>query len=91
MAVKMVSAALRKVFGTRNERLVKRYMRLVDEVSANEPEILKLTDAEIRAKTEEFKKRVAAGEKPKEMIPEVFAVGIDDGLYNSARRSRITT
>jgi preprotein translocase subunit SecA len=74
MAVKAVSKALKKVFGTRNERLVKRYLRLVDQVSAREDEVRGLSDAELRARTDEFKQRVADGENAKDMIPEVFAV-----------------
>jgi len=74
MAVPVISPALRKVFGTRNERLVKRYLRIVDQVSALEGEISKLTDAELRAKTDEFRKRIEEGEKARDLIPEVFAV-----------------
>ena len=74
MGVPVVSPVLRKVFGTRNERLVKRYLRIVDRVSALEPETCKLTDAELRAKTDEFRRRVKDGEKPRDLIPEVFAV-----------------
>ncbi len=74
MAVKAFSAVLKKVFGTRNERLVKRYLRIVDQVSAREPEVRALTDAGLRSRTDEYKKRIADGEKPKDMIPEVFAV-----------------
>ena len=74
MAVPVISPALRKVFGTRNERLVKRYLRIVDQVSALEGEISKLTDAQLRAKTDEFRKRIEEGEKARDLIPEVFAV-----------------
>ncbi|MHC5113628.1 MAG: preprotein translocase subunit SecA, partial [Planctomycetota bacterium] len=74
MAVKVVSAVMKKVFGTRNERLVKRYLRIVDSVSAGEAEVRALSDAELRAKTDEFRRRIADGEKPRDMIPEIFAV-----------------
>ncbi|MCP3903855.1 MAG: preprotein translocase subunit SecA [Planctomycetes bacterium] len=74
MAVKVVSAVMKKVFGTRNERLVKRYLRIVDLVSAGEAEVSVLSDEELRAKTDEFKRRIVDGEKARDMIPEIFAV-----------------
>jgi preprotein translocase subunit SecA len=74
MAIPVVGTAMKKVFGTRNERLVKRYLRIVDEVSSHEHEISRFTDAELRAKTDEFRRRLEQGEKPRDTIPEVFAV-----------------
>ncbi len=74
MGVPVVSAAMRKVFGTRNERMVKRFQRVVEQVNAFEPQIIVLSDSEIRAKSDVFGKRIAAGEKPTEIMPEVFAV-----------------
>jgi preprotein translocase subunit SecA len=74
MAVKAFSTVLRKVFGSRNERMVKRYLRIVDQVSAREGDVSALTDAELRARTAEFRGRLQAGESATTMIPEVFAV-----------------
>jgi preprotein translocase subunit SecA len=74
MGFPIVPTVLRKVFGTRNERLVKRYLRVVDQVSALEDGIVVLTDAELRAKTDEFRRRLKQGEKPTSLLPEVFAV-----------------
>ena len=54
MAVKAFSTALKKVFGTRNERLVKRYLRIVDQVSAREGDVRGLSDAELRAQTDKL-------------------------------------
>ena len=54
----MVTDLLKKVFGSRNERLLKQYRRVVREINALEPRTEKLTDAELRAKTEEFRKRI---------------------------------
>ncbi|MGO8708514.1 MAG: preprotein translocase subunit SecA, partial [Terracidiphilus sp.] len=80
---------LTKIFGTANERLIKRLMPIVIQISAMEPEIKKLSDEELRAKTAEFKSRVAArldgiddadakkeAEKAAldEILPEAFAV-----------------
>jgi preprotein translocase subunit SecA len=53
----MVTGLLRKVFGSRNERLLKQYRRVVREINALEPRIEKLTDDQLRAKTEEFRAR----------------------------------
>ena len=64
---------VRVTLGTKNQRDVKRYLKIVDQVNALEPETRRLTDAQLRAKTEEFRTRVAGGEKPYAMIPEIFA------------------
>ena len=74
MAIPVVSKVARKVFGTRNDRLVKRYLSIVDQVSACEGQMRQLDDATLREKTEEFKKRIADGAKTTDMLPEVFAV-----------------
>ncbi len=74
MAFPVVSSVARKVFGTRNERLVKRYLNIVDRVSALEAETRQLDDQALRAKTDEFKQRIADGAKTTDMLPEVFAV-----------------
>ncbi len=54
----MISAVLRKIFGSRNERLLKQYGRLVRAINALEPQIAALTDDALRAKTEEFRARI---------------------------------
>ncbi|MCA9289760.1 MAG: preprotein translocase subunit SecA, partial [Phycisphaerales bacterium] len=74
MAVPVIGKVMRKVFGSHNERMVKRYLTIVDEVSSHEAETRLLTDDELRAKTEMFRQRVADGAKPTDLIPEVFAV-----------------
>ncbi len=70
----MISFLLKKIFGTKNERELKRMWPIVERVNAFEPEIKKLTDAELRAKTDEFRKRRSAGESLEELLPEAFAV-----------------
>jgi len=65
---------VRITLGTKNQRDVKRYTRIVDAVNALEPEMRRLTDAELRGKTEEFRTRIAGGQKPYDLIPEIFAV-----------------
>src|SRR3970040_2844549 len=54
----MIQTALRKIFGSRNDRLLRQYQRQVRATNALEPQIEKLTDAELRAKTDEFRARV---------------------------------
>lgn len=62
-----------KVFGTYSEREVKRILPIVDQVEALDEEFQKLTDEELRGKTEEFKKRLANGETLDDILPEAFA------------------
>ncbi len=74
MGVPVISTVGRKLFGSRNDRLVKRYLKLVEQVSRREAETRVLTDAELYAKTAEFRKRVVEGESTTDLIPEVFAI-----------------
>ncbi|MCH2136642.1 MAG: preprotein translocase subunit SecA [Phycisphaerales bacterium] len=74
MAIPLVSPLARKLFGTRNDRLVKRYLSIVDEVSSHESVVRSLDDAQLRAKTEEFRTRIDEGASAESLIPEVFAV-----------------
>ena len=75
MAVPVIGSVLKKVFGTRNERMVKHYLNRVEKVNALEEDMRRLTDAQLREKTEEFRKRSKAGETGYDMLPEIFAVG----------------
>ncbi|MEO1551861.1 MAG: preprotein translocase subunit SecA, partial [Pseudomonadota bacterium] len=63
----------RKVFGSQNDRKVKSVRPLVDKINALEPEFQQLSDDEIGFKTEEFQKRLAAGETLDDLLPEAFA------------------
>lgn len=65
---------LTKIFGTRNDRLVRRMLKEVNKINALEDEISKLTDAELRAKTAQFKSRLANNETLEQILPEAFAV-----------------
>jgi preprotein translocase subunit SecA len=65
---------LTQIFGSRNQRLIKQYQKTVREINALEPAMEKLSDAELQAKTPEFKDRIAKGAKPDELMPEAFAV-----------------
>jgi len=65
---------LRRIFGSQNERTLKRLHPLVGQISAFEPALAKLSDADLRAKTDEFKKRLADGVPLDDLLPEAFAV-----------------
>jgi preprotein translocase subunit SecA len=89
----MIQNVLTKIFGSRNERLLKQYGRTVDRINALEADIARLSDAELRAKTDEFRKRLAdriaaAPEEDRltaeregleELLPEAFAVVRETG------------
>jgi preprotein translocase subunit SecA len=70
----MIAAILRKVFGTKHERDVKRMQPAVAQINALEPELQGLDDSGLAAKTDEFRKRVADGEDLDDLLPEAFAV-----------------
>ena len=63
-----------KIFGTHSERELKRIEPIVDKIESLRPEMQKLTDEELRAKTTEFKERLANGETLDDILPEAFAV-----------------
>src|SRR3569833_288570 len=81
----MIAKLLSKVFGSRNERLVKRMHGTVQEINALEPAIAKLSDAELRAKTDEFRKRVTDGATVDSLLPEAFAVAREAGKRGMGR------
>ena len=70
----MLPKFLTTIFGSRNDRLLKQYRRTVDQINALEPQFETLDDAALRAKTEEFRARVAAGTSLDELLPETFAL-----------------
>ncbi len=65
---------MEKIFGTHSSREIKRIMPLVRKINELEPEIQKLTDAQLKEKTNEFKSRLAGGETLDDILPEAFAV-----------------
>ena len=65
---------LTQIFGSRNQRLLKQYQKIVRQINALEPDIEKLSDVELQAKTPEFKQRIASGGKLDDILPEAFAV-----------------
>ena len=65
---------LTKIFGSRNDRLLKQYKASVTRINAMEVELEKLSDDELRGKTLKFKERVGNGEPLDSLLPEAFAV-----------------
>ena len=65
---------LTKLFGSRNDRLLKQYRKTVARINALEPQFEKLSDEQISAKTQEFKERLGKGETLDQLLPEAFAV-----------------
>ena len=70
----MFDELLTKIFGSRNERLIKQYRRKCDAINKLEPAMQALSDEELKAKTQEFRDRIAKGATTDELLPEAFAV-----------------
>ena len=70
----MISTLFKKLFGSRNDRLVKQYAQKVHQINALEPAMQALSDEALRAKTAEFKQRYIDGETLDDLMPEAFAV-----------------
>jgi preprotein translocase subunit SecA len=70
----MIPGLIKKIFGSRNDRLIRQYSQTVSRINAFEPEIEALSDEQLTAKTVEFKQRLAAGETVDDILPEAFAV-----------------
>ena len=78
----MFAAIAHTIFGSANERSLKAYQRRVPEINALEPALAALSDAELQAKTPEFRARLAAGATLTDLLPEAFAV-----VREASRRS----
>ena len=70
----MATTFLTKIFGSRNDRLLKQYRKVAARINALEPDFEKLSDDELRGKTQQFRDRLAAGETLDQILPEAFAV-----------------
>ncbi len=70
----MISGLLKKIFGSRNDRLLKQYNQIVKRINALEPSLQGLSDEALRAKTDEFRQRHTNGESLDDLLPEAFAV-----------------
>jgi len=70
----MIGSALTKIFGSKNERVLKEIKPLVAKINGLEPDVQKLDDAALAAKTVSYKERAAKGESLDSLLPEAFAV-----------------
>ncbi|MGG2395952.1 preprotein translocase subunit SecA [Pseudomonas sp. SH1-B] len=75
----MFAPLLKKLFGSKNEREVKRMLKAVQSVNVLEEQMIALSDDQLRGKTEEFKARLAKGETLDQLLPEAFAVAREAG------------
>jgi preprotein translocase subunit SecA len=82
----MINKVLTKVFGSQHERDVKKLQPLVDEINALEPQMKALSDAELRARTDEFRHRLADGETLDDLLVEAFATVREAGVRTVAMR-----
>ncbi len=78
----MITKVIRKIVGSRNERQIRHMQKTVTGINGLEPESQKLSDAGLRARTDEFRERRAAGESLEQLLPEVFAT-----VREAARRT----
>ncbi|MBM4287098.1 MAG: preprotein translocase subunit SecA [Deltaproteobacteria bacterium] len=76
----MLGYILKRIFGSQNEREIRRLAPLVDRINGLEPEIRSLTDAQLQAQTAVFKERLARGESLEDLLPEAFAVAREASL-----------
>ncbi|MDG5976584.1 preprotein translocase subunit SecA [Hydrogenophaga taeniospiralis CCUG 15921] len=70
----MATNFLTKIFGSRNDRLLKTYRKTVERINGLEPQFEKLSDDELKAQTDVFKRRITDGEALEAILPEAFAV-----------------
>jgi preprotein translocase subunit SecA len=82
MAIASINKWLVKIFGSRNERLVKAYMQSALAAGQYEEQVKGLSDEDLKGKTAEFKQRLQSGSRPEEILPEAFAV-----VREAARRN----
>ena len=82
----MISGLLKKLFGSRNDRLIKQYSQNVQRINALEPATKALSDEALKAKTAEFRQRFAAGETLDVLLPEAFAVVREAGVRSLGMR-----
>src|ERR1700677_59348 len=82
----MLNTVLKKVFGTKNDRVIKSFWPTVHKINALEPEFKKLTDAQLQAKTPEFKERLSKGETLDQLLPEAFAACREAGVRSLGMR-----
>jgi preprotein translocase subunit SecA len=78
----MITKAIRKIVGSRNERQIRAMRKTVESINALEADVQKLSDSDLRARTDVFRQRRAAGESLEQLLPEAFAT-----VREAARRT----
>jgi len=78
----MIGSLIKKIVGSKNERELKRIRPMVQRINQLEPDVVPLSDDQLRSKTSEFKERIVRGESLEEILPEAFAV-----VREAARRT----
>src|SRR5437016_4620434 len=74
LLLEILSGIPARIFGSRNQRLLKQYSAVAERINAHESAMAALSDGALAGKTGEFKKRYAEGEKIEDLLPEAFAV-----------------
>src|SRR5437868_2076615 len=82
----MIGALARKFFGSANDRRIRAYYPLVDAINALEPEIEKLSDEELRARTGEFRQQITAGASLDDLLVPAFATVREAGKRTLGQR-----
>ena len=82
----MITNTLKKIFGTRNDRELKRIRKMVKQINALEEEYKALDDAALRAKTDEFRGRLTGGASLDDLLPEAFAAVREAGVRSLGMR-----
>ena len=77
---------LTRLFGSRNQRLLRQYSKAVKKINSLEEGLQALSDSELTARTEEFRQRYADGETLDQLLPEVFAVGREASVRTMGMR-----
>ncbi|MHB1948119.1 MAG: preprotein translocase subunit SecA [Gammaproteobacteria bacterium] len=75
----MLNSLITRIFGSRNQRVLRGMWKVVEKINALEPQMAALTDAQLQAKTDEFRNRVQKGESLDSLLPEAFAVVRETG------------
>ena len=75
----MISNIVRKVFGSRNDRVIKQYLKVVEKINQLEPGFEQLTDEQLKNKTSEYRQRYQDGESLDSLLPEAFATVRETG------------
>lgn len=75
----MLGNLLKKIFGSRNDRMIKQYSQVVRAINEMEQVISELSDVDLRAQTDKFKQRIQDGEELNDLLPEAFAVVRETG------------